>query len=96
MPEQSFTVHVDPDDLARQTLAAAVAPLPVAGGGSVAGGDPVGSGSVAGGDPDRPVSVPGGRHGAREDRAGGRARPERQRSSRAAAGSGRSYAFRRS
>jgi hypothetical protein len=34
MPAQTFTVHVDPDDLARQNLAAAVA-LP-----SVTDGDP--------------------------------------------------------
>jgi hypothetical protein len=28
MPAQRFTVHIDPDDLARQDLAAGVPPLP--------------------------------------------------------------------
>jgi hypothetical protein len=78
MPAQ-FTVHVDPDDLARQDLAAAVpAPSP-----TEADGPPV-SGSTA-----------TEKHGARDERLAARQRSEQARTSRAA-GSGRSYAFRRS
>lgn len=78
MPAQ-FSVHVDPDDLARQDLAAAVR-LPSARGQ---------------GDQDGPATAQ--HHGARDERAAARLRSGRDRSSRATgAGSGRSYAFRRS
>ena len=81
MPGQPFTVHVDPDDLARQDLAAAVQ-LP-----AVSGADALGqSGSAA-----------AEHHGARDASLAARQRSEQERSSRAPrAGSGRSYAFRRS
>ncbi len=80
MPAQSFTVHVDPDALARPNLAAAAAvTLPPTTGAGRAG------------------SARAGRHGARDDRVAARLQSERERSSRASgAGSGRSYAFRRS
>jgi hypothetical protein len=80
MPAQSFTVRVDPDDLARPRLAAAV-PLP----------------STADRDAGRPAPTSGQHHGVRDDRAAARLRSGRERSSRATgAGSGRTYAFRRS
>jgi hypothetical protein len=81
MPAHEFTVHVDPDDLARQDLAAAVH-LPAVG----ATGGTGQSGSAA-----------TERHGARDASLAARQRSEQERSSRAPrAGSGRSYAFRRS
>jgi hypothetical protein len=81
MPAQPFTVHVDPDDLARQDLAAAV-PLPTAGD---TGTDSTGRAAAAE------------HHGARDASLAARQRSERERSSRATrSGPGRSYAFRRS
>jgi hypothetical protein len=82
MPEP-FSVHVDPELLARQDLAAAV-PLPV----------PTGRD-----DDDRRASgaAPDEHHGARDARLAARQRSERDRAGRASgAGGGRSYAFRRS
>jgi hypothetical protein len=81
MPAQPFTVHVDPDDLARRDLAAAVS-LPAAVG--------TGTESVPGAD------AAAAHHGARDARLAARQRSERDRAGRAAGGSGRSYAFRRS
>ncbi|HEV7962247.1 MAG TPA: hypothetical protein VGP57_06880 [Actinoplanes sp.] len=85
MPAQPFKVHVDPDALARQDLAATV-PLP-----SVTDS---GSGSgVGAAEGDKPAA----KHGTRDERLAARQRSERDRSGRASgAGSGRSYAFRRS
>ena len=81
MPAQPFNVHIDPDDLARQDLAAAVH-LPTVGGIDGAG---------------QTSSAATERHGARDASLAARQRSERERSSRAPrAGSGRSYAFRRS
>jgi hypothetical protein len=81
MPAHPFTVHVDPDDLVRRDLAAAV-PQP-----TVAGAD----------SPGRSGSATAGHHGARDASLAARQRSEQERSSRAPrAGSGRSYAFRRS
>jgi hypothetical protein len=81
MPAQPFTVHVDPDELARRDLAAAVH-LPTVG--------------DAGG-PDQTGSTAAEHHGARDASLAARQRSEQERSSRAPrAGSGRSYAFRRS
>jgi hypothetical protein len=81
MPAQPFSVHLDPDDLARQEVAAAVS-LPTVTG--------------AGTDTDRSGGTIA-RHGARDGRLAARQRSERERSSRASGtGSGRSYAFRRS
>jgi hypothetical protein len=95
MPAQPFKVHVDPDALARQDLAATV-PLPsVTGSGPAAG---TGSGSRSGsgggeGEGDEPAA----KHGTRDERLAARQRSQRDRSGRASgAGSGRSYAFRRS
>jgi len=80
MPAQPFTVHVDPDDLARQDLAAAVH-LPTV---SDTGTGQSGSAAAE-------------HHGARDASLAARQRSEQERSSRAPrAGSGRSYAFRRS
>ena len=81
MPAQPFSVHVDPDDLARQDLAAAVSLPPVTG--------------SAGDDRSAPAGIT--HHGARDERLAARQRSERERSGRASGiGSGRSYAFRRS
>lgn len=81
MPEQPFTVHVDPDQLARLDLAAAVH-LP-----TVDDSDDAGQTGSA-----TPTH-----HGARDASLAARQRSERERSGRAAqAGSSRSYAFRRS
>ena len=82
MPAQPFTVHVDPDELARREVAAAVS-LPSASG--------AGSGRP---EPDRTAAD---HHGARDARQAARQRSGRDRSGRAAgAAGGRSYAFRRS
>jgi hypothetical protein len=82
MPAQPFTVHVDPDDLARLEVAAAVS-LPSAAGAEA--GRP---------EPDRTTAD---HHGARDARLAARQRSGRDRAGRAAgAGGGRSYAFRRS
>jgi hypothetical protein len=81
MPEP-FSVHVDPDALARQDLAAAVA-LP-----GRPGKDPDGTPASGAGDE---------HHGARDARLAARQRSERDRAGRASgAVGGRSYAFRRS
>ena len=83
MPAQQFSIHVDPEDLARQDLAAAV-PLP-----SLSG---AGSGPEPAGD-----STTTAKHGARDERLAARRDSERKRSGKAAgAAGGRSYAFRRS
>ena len=81
MPAQPFTVHVDPDDLARQDLAAAVH-LPTVGG---AGTHRPGR-RRRGRTPRRPGRVAGRASAFRA----GTVQP------RPASGSGRSYAFRRS
>jgi len=83
MPDHQFTIHVDPDDLARQDLAAAVAlPAPT---GAGAGPEPAGESATTA------------KHGARDERLAARRDSERKRSGKAAgAAGGRSYAFRRS
>jgi hypothetical protein len=82
MPAQPFSVHVDPDALAQQDLAAAVSIKPVT------GRDTAEKGSAG---------VTEEHHGARDERLAARQRSERERSGRAAgAVGGRSYAFRRS
>jgi hypothetical protein len=81
MPAQPFSVHLDPDDLARQDIAAAVSRPAVTGAGTGRSGD----------------SAAIDHRGARDGRLAARQRSERERSSRASGtGSGRSYAFRRS
>jgi hypothetical protein len=81
MPE-AFSVHVDPDDLARQDLAAAVS-LP-----GLTGKDD---------DRRESGGVAEEHHGARDARLAARQRSERDHSGRApGTGGGRSYAFRRS
>lgn len=81
MPAQPFSVHLDPDELAGQDLAAAVSLPSVTGSGT---DDRSGSATIA-------------HHGARDDRLAARQRSERERADRASGtGSGRSYAFRRS
>jgi hypothetical protein len=81
MPAQPFTVHVDPDDLARRDLHATVS-LPAA----PAGPD----------DRPRPGAAEQ-HHGAHDDRLAARQRSGRDRAGRASgATSGRAYAFRRS
>jgi hypothetical protein len=83
MPAQQFSIHVNPDDLARQDLAAAV-PLPSLNGG--------GSGPETTGE-----SATTAKHGARDERLAARRSSERERSGKAAGtAGGRSYAFRRS
>ncbi len=80
MPAQSFTVHVDPDDLARQNLAAAVSLS------SVQDGDaarPVSAPAGRHGTRDERVAARLESERRRSSRATG-------------VGSGRSYAFRRS
>ena len=81
MPDQPFTVHVDPDELTRRQLATAVS-LPDTGTGTP-GQEP------AAGDP-------GAHHGARDTRMAARERSGHDRAGRAGGGSTRSYAFRRS
>ena len=77
MPEQRFSVSVDPDALARQDLAAALT-RPAADGTAV-----------------RTPTTDATHHGARDARQAARSQSERARAGRQA-GSGRSYAFRRS
>lgn len=80
--ERSFTVHVDPDELARREVAAAVS-LPSATGKDTGRPGPVGAAVE--------------RHGTRDARLASRQRSERDHAGRASGvGSGRSYAFRRS
>jgi hypothetical protein len=81
----SFSVHIDPEDLARQQLAAAVPSTPVT--------IPSLDDSEDGPDDN---AVPS-HHGARDSRQTARQRSERDRAGRAAGASGgRTYAFRRS
>ena len=81
MPVPPFSVHVDPDDLARRDLAAAVSR----------------SAPPAGGPGQQPATGdPAARHGLRDARQAARRRSDRDHAGRAAGGSGRSYAFRRS
>jgi hypothetical protein len=82
MPDPQFTVHVDPDVLARQDLAAAVSvpALP----------------NLESDDRSEP-GLTEEHHGARDARLAARQQSERERAGRAAGTSGgRSYAFRRS
>jgi hypothetical protein len=81
MPARPFSVHVDPDDLARRDLSAAVS-LP----GAVTGVP----------DQQSSIDDTAARHGARDGRLAARQRSERDRAGRATGGSNRSYAFRRS
>ena len=77
-----FSVHVDPDDLAKQDLAAGLSPAKPTG--ETAGGHQA----------DGPDAA---HHGARDSRQAARQRSERDRAGRAAGAAGsRSYAFRRS
>jgi hypothetical protein len=82
MPSQPFKVHVDPDALARQDLAAAVSLPPVAKDADQPGGS---------------TGAAEEHHGARDARLAARQHSERAHAGRASgAGGGRSYAFRRS
>jgi hypothetical protein len=84
MPKQSFSLHVDPDALMRQSLAVAVP--------TRSGTDQDDDGSDS-----RSGSAATDRHGARDGRLAARQHSERAHAGRAAgAGGGRSYAFRRS
>ncbi|MEU8228875.1 hypothetical protein AB0C12_04625 [Actinoplanes sp. NPDC048967] len=81
MPDQPFSVHVDPDDLARRHLTAAVSlPDTVTG----PADQPTATGGTAA------------RHGLRDARVAARLRSDRDHAGRATGGSARSYAFRRS
>ena len=78
-----FSVHVDPDDLAKQDLAAGLS-LPTLTEDATGNHQADGSDAAA-------------HHGARDSRQAARQRSERDRAGRAAGSSGgRSYAFRRS
>jgi hypothetical protein len=80
-----FSVHVDPDDLAKQDLAAGLS-LP-----------PLPDDAAANHQPDGADGADAAHHGARDGRQAARQRSERDRAGRAAgAASARSYAFRRS
>jgi hypothetical protein len=81
MPARPFTVHVDPDDLARHDLTAAVS-LPAA--------------VTEGPDQQPTTGDAAAHHGAGDARQAARQRSERARAGRATGGSARSYAFRRS
>ena len=81
MPDQPFSVHVDPDDLARRHLKAAVSLPSAATGGP---GQQAATGDTAA------------HHGARDARLAARRRSDRDHAGRATGGSARSYAFRRS
>lgn len=81
MPDQPFSVHIDPDDLARRHLTAAVS-LPA---------------TVTGAPDQQPATGDtAARHGLRDARLAARQRSGRDRAGRATGGSARSYAFRRS
>jgi hypothetical protein len=83
MPDQPFTVHVDPDDLSRQDLAAAVS-VPT-------------TGAKDGDRADHAAGTADEHHGARDGRQAARQQSGRARSGRASGtGGGRTYAFRRS
>ena len=83
MPAQPFTVHVDPDDLARRDLAAAVS-VPT-------------TGANDGDDAARAAGTADEHHGARDGRQAARQQSGRARSGRASGtGGARAYAFRRS
>ena len=81
MPDQPFSVHVDPDDLARRDLTAAVS-MAAAVTGTTDQHPAAGDTAV--------------RHGARDARLAARQRSDRDHAGRAGGGSARSYAFRRS
>jgi hypothetical protein len=81
MPDRPFSVHVDPDELARRDLTAAVS---MAAAGTDATNQQPAAGDTAA------------RHGTRDARLAARQRSERARAGRATGGSARSYAFRRS
>jgi len=82
MPAQPFTVHVDPDDLARQDIAAAVS-------------RPAATGKDSGRPETAPARLE--HHGAHDDKLAARQHAKRDRAGHASGtGSGRSYAFRRS
>ncbi|GLY00075.1 MULTISPECIES: hypothetical protein [Actinoplanes] len=81
MPAQPFSVHLNLDDLARRDIAAALH--------RTAQPDDTSTG--------QPSDADSAHHGARDSRQAARRQSGRDRSGRAAsAGSGRSYAFRRS
>jgi hypothetical protein len=80
MPARPFSVHVDPDELARRDLTAAVSQAAATGRT----------------DQQRAAGETAARHGARDARLAARQRSERDRAGRATGGSARSYAFRRS
>ena len=83
MPAQQFTVHVDPDVLARQDLSVAV-PVPT-------------SGTEDGDRAARVAGTADEHHGAHDGRQAARQQSGRARSGRASGtGGGRAYAFRRS
>jgi len=81
MPDQPFPVHVDPDELARRDLTAAVS-MAAAGTGTA--------------DQQHAAEGVAARHGARDARLAARQRSDRDHAGRATGGSARSYAFRRS
>lgn len=81
MPDQPFSVHVDPDDLARRDLTAAVS---------------MAAAVAARTDQQHAAGDTAVRHGARDARLAARQRSDRARAGRATGGSARSYAFRRS
>ncbi|MGX6603840.1 hypothetical protein ACWKSP_17090 [Micromonosporaceae bacterium Da 78-11] len=92
MPDQHFSVHVDPVDLAKQDLAAGLSLPPVTGGSDnqaeATGLEGIGSDAAG---------LDAAHHGARDGRQAARQRSERARAGRAAgAAGGRSYVFRRS
>jgi len=81
MPPQSFSVHVDPDDLAKQDLAAALNRQP--------------DDTPASDRPGQAAALDAAHHGARDGRQAARGRSERDHA-RSGGGKSRSYAFRRS
>lgn len=81
MPDQPFSVHVDPDDLARRQLRTALSRPSTAAG--APGRQPAADDAAA-------------HHGARDARLAARRRSDRDHAGRGAGGSTRSYAFRRS
>jgi hypothetical protein len=87
MPASPFSVHVNPDDLAQQDLAAALS-LPATDGSG--DGRPGQAAALDAGHLDA------GHHGARDERQAARDRSGRAHARTGAAGKSRSYAFRRS
>ena len=96
MPVTPFSVHVDPDDLARRDLAAAVSLAAPSLSARSLSAPSLAAPSLAAPEQQPAIGDPAARHGLRDARQAARRRSDRDHAGRATGGSGRSYAFRRS